>query len=150
MRYSWLNIIVILSLSVLTLCGCEDDESPIAEYPVYVKTSYSEYQTLRFINRFVLYERDGVYASNFELGYGGVCIFRDLDNRLGAFDLACPYENLRTVCLEVDMPYAVCPMCGSKYDLSYGLGNPVGGPSKSVLKIYDKIMDRGDYIVVTN
>lgn len=150
MRYLCLKLFFLFCVVGGLLVSCRDDESTIAEYPVYVKTSYSEYQELKFVNRAVIYKADGVYATNFQLGFGGICIFRDFDNRLGAFDLACPYENLRTVCVEVEMPYATCPQCKSKYDLSYGLGNPVDGPSKSVLKVYTKIVDRGDYIVVTN
>jgi hypothetical protein len=64
--------------------------------------------------------------------------------------LACPYEALPGFKLEVEMPFAFCLECGSRFDLSYGLGNPVGGPAECGMKIYNKIRDAGGYILVTN
>ncbi len=142
-KLSLLGVLAVLS-------ACKDDESTIADYPVYVKTSYSEYQTLATVNRCVTYTNDDVYSTNTQLGFGGICIFRDLNGDIGCCDLACPYENLRTVTLTVKMPYATCTQCGSKFDLSYGTGTPLQGPAKSILKLYTKIIDTGEYIRVSN
>lgn len=132
------------------LTNCKSDESSIGDYAVYVKTTYSEYQTLRTPNRAVTFTTDRVYSTNFQLGFGGVCIFRDINGSLGCCDLACPYEKLRTTRLTIKMPFATCEQCGSKFDLSYGVGNVMNGPSTSILKMYSKVVDRGDYILVTN
>ena len=137
-------------LLLLLLTNCKSDESSIGDYSVYVKTTYSEYQTLRTPNRAVTYTADRVYSTNFQLGYGGICIFRDINGTLGCCDLACPYEKLRTTRLTINMPFATCEQCGSKFDLSYGVGNVMNGPATTILKMYSKVVDRGDYILVTN
>ena len=45
--------------------------------------------------------------------------------------------------------YAICPKCGTKYDLLHGIANPVEGPSDQYLKQYNVSM-QGDKIYVTN
>ncbi len=144
------KLVFFLPILLSLLTNCKSEESAIGDYSVYVKTTYSEYQTLRTPNRAVTYTSDRVYSSNFQLGYGGVCIFRDINGSLGCCDLACPYEKLRTTRLTIKMPFATCEQCGSKFDLSYGVGNVMNGPSTSILKMYSKVVDRGDYILVTN
>lgn len=131
-------------------CSCKDDESLIPDSEVYVKTYTSEYNMLRTPNHAVTYEYNGVYPSNFKLGYGGVAIFRDLEGKLGCCDLACPNDKSRMNPLTISMPFAYCPLCESKFDLSYGIGNPVEGPAKSPLRLYRSIRDNGEYILVTN
>lgn len=135
---------------LLTLFSCRNDENDIPESEVYVKTSYSEYQALMMPNSAVVYEKNNIYPANFKLGYGGVVIFRDMDRQVHCCDLSCPYENLRTVNLTIKMPYATCPECGSKFDLTYGACNPVMGPATCGLKLYHNIRDTGDYIKVVN
>lgn len=142
--------LIVLVLLLLPSCKEDETETSIGEYPVFLKTSYSEYQTLRTPNQCVVYPADRVYSTNFQLGYGGICLFRDIDNHLGCVDLACPYENLRTTTVVVKMPTASCPICGSQFDLTYGLGNVTKGPSTKRLKTYSKIVDYGDHIKVSN
>lgn len=47
------------------------------------------------------------------------------------------YEASSNVKVEVqDGTFAVCPKCGSKYDILNGLGNPIEGPATKVLQQY--------------
>lgn len=137
----------------LLLGSCKEEVSNIPKCEVYVKTSFSEYQKLLNVNNAVIYSIDEVYPTNFRLGYAGICIFRDLDNNICCCDLACPYECLRSVVLEIKMPYATCQLCGSKFDLSYGQGNPLSGPATCGLKMYTKHIQENresGYILVQN
>ena len=142
--------IVVLIFFCILLTACRNDESSIPEAEVYVRTTYSEYMNLMRVNSCFIYSKDDTYPSNFKLGYGGVIIFRDLEGLVRSCDLACPYEALPGFKLEVEMPFAFCLECGSRFDLSYGVGNPVGGPAECGMKIYNKIRDTGEYIMVTN
>ena len=148
-----MRISIIIALFAC-LCGlvtsCNDEEEPT--YSVYVKTSYSEYQELMTANRCVLYTYDDYYRTNERIGLGGICLLRDMERNLHAFDLACPFERLRDVTLEVEMPRARCQQCGSVFDLTYGVGNCIEGPSSRSMMEYTKVSDRVNlgYIVVTN
>jgi nitrite reductase/ring-hydroxylating ferredoxin subunit len=91
-------------------------------------------------------------------GYGGVLVYHGLNNASTtsyyAFDISCPHEANRSVIVEVDDAgiYAICPKCGSKYELLNGIGNPVSGPSQQegyYLKPYT-VSTNGDRIIVTN
>lgn len=145
-RFQFLLLFVLL----LPFFSCNDEET--ANYSVYVKTSYSEYQELLYANRCVLYTYDDYYQTNERIGLGGICILRDMERTLHAFDLACPYERLREVTLTIEMPRATCSQCGSVFDLTYGLGNCISGPSERSMMEYKNVTDRVNlgYIVVTN
>lgn len=145
-----LSFFLLPAIISLLLFSCKDDESLIPDCEVYVKTYTSEYNELRTANHAVLYPITGVYPSNFKLGYGGVAIFRDLEGKVGCCDLACPCDKSRSNPLTIQMPWAICPLCDSKFDLSYSVGNPVEGPATSGLRMYRNIRDTGDYILVTN
>lgn len=144
------HLYFILTLFVISVISfsCRDDESLIPNSEVYVKTYTHEYTELMVSNHAITYTYSQIYPSNYKLGYGGIAIFRDLDGKLGCCDLACPYDRSRTNPMVVSMPFAVCPMCKSKFDLSYGIGNRVEGPAMSGLRMYRNIRDNGDYIVV--
>lgn len=138
------------AIALCVFFSCKDDESSIPSSEVYVKTRTSEYNELRTPNHAVVYEYNGLYPSNFKLGFGGLAIFRDLEGKLGCCDLACPVDKSHMNPLDIKMPFATCPLCGTKYDLSYGVGNPINGDSKTPLRMYRNIRDTGEYIIVTN
>lgn len=72
------------------------------------------------------------------LGYGGVVVFHNFDDRFVAFDLACPNEVDPQVRLNVDsIPgEAVCPQCGAVFDIGYGHGYPVAGDCRNPMRQY--------------
>lgn len=143
--------VVFGSLILLSASCSKEEMNPIPECRVNLRTPYADYVSLQNPGTYKVYEQDGsIYAVNTQLGFGGVLVFRDLENRLRACDLACPVEARREVCVKVKMPYATCPVCKTVYDLSYGFCVPVEGEGRFSLKIYNHISDKGSYILVTN
>ena len=77
------------------------------------------------------------YTANTYVGFGGVLLIGGVDpftadpNVPLAYDLSCPVERSQTVRVAVspDDLQAVCPECGSRYDVVTGGGAPVGGPA---------------------
>ena len=137
--------------------SCEKEiRSSIPSCEVYIEVSLSnfpsDYAKLKNPNNAVSYiYTPGVSVpANFKYGYGGVLIYRDLENRIRSCDLSCPVEASRTIRVEVNMPFAVCPVCGSKFDLSYGFASPVSGSAKEPLHIYTHAYERATSIVVSN
>lgn len=79
------------------------------------------------------------YTDRSATGYGGVLLVSGVNpftNEAGvpmAYDLSCPVEckpEVRVNVLMIDnLPTAVCPVCGSKYDILERGGSPVSGPA---------------------
>lgn len=72
------------------------------------------------------------------LGYGGLIIGNSSFSGYCAFDATCPVEASRKAILAIKndgLGTAVCPKCGSEFDLNNG-GIPVKGESKERLKQY--------------
>jgi nitrite reductase/ring-hydroxylating ferredoxin subunit len=147
--------IIRLSVILLFLSGfffsCKKEiRSSIPNAEVYIETSPSEFAKLRNPNSAVSYIPGDLRPINFRFGFGGVLIFRDLDGRVRSCDLACPVEASRTIRVEVKMPYAVCPVCHSEFDLSWGFASPKSGPAKEPLRLYNNVFERATSIVVSN
>ena len=147
-RFAYILFSVALFLSISS-CR-EEEENPIPEHNVNVCTPYTDFMQLRNAGSHIEYKYGNYYAAGTLLGYGGILIFRDYDNKLHAADLACPVEADNTITVEVNMPYAVCPKCNTKYDLTFGFCSPVSGPGKFPLKIYQSVFEAGDYIQIRN
>jgi len=152
MKKTIVHLFIILFFGALSFSCKKEIRSSIPSSEVYIETSPSEYAKLRSPNNAVSYiYTPGVPSpASFKYGYGGVLIYRDLESRIRSCDLACPVEASRTVRVEVNMPFAVCPVCNSKFDLSYGLASPVAGQAKETLYIYTHVYERANSIVVSN
>ncbi|MDR2390025.1 MAG: (2Fe-2S)-binding protein [Tannerellaceae bacterium] len=93
-----------------------------------------------------IYTPQNINQSIEKTGFGGVLVYHGVNgtgaDAYYAFDLACPLEADRLVRVEVDDEHlhAVCPKCQSTYDLIFGLGNPVSGPSREQLKPYPVVV----------
>lgn len=92
----------------------------------------------RFILSQGLREPSGFpYAAASATGYGGVLLIVGMNPFTGvadgplAYDLACPVEMKPDVRVQVegDLYDAVCPVCGSHYDVTMGAGAPLSGPA---------------------
>lgn len=64
-------------------------------------------------------------------GFGGVLLLCDIMNNPRAYDMACPYEAKNNVKIYVDKEklQAVCPKCGSRFDIYDNPGYPLSGPA---------------------
>lgn len=112
---------------------------------------YFQDKVLSPIMGYKIYTQENVDQAGELTGYGGVLVYHAVDDQYYAFDVACPHEVKRDTKVHVDSDglYAVCDKCGSKFDLAYGIGNPVSGPSQYALQCYTVMMN-GYKIIVTN
>lgn len=77
------------------------------------------------------------YNARSATGFGGVLLIEGMDpfsqqtSFPMAYDLSCPVEKSPAVKVAVDPRNyeAVCPVCGSRYDVTMGAGAPVAGPA---------------------
>ncbi len=69
------------------------------------------------------------YTATTYTGYGGILLVSDVYGQAQAFDLACPVEHMTNVriYIETESMHAVCPKCGSHYDVFENLGYPLSG-----------------------
>ena len=147
---SLLNFIALVILINLSLVGCNDNViSSIPDFPVDLQLNLtSTYPTFRnSYNKFLLFEKP-VFVTD-RIGYGGILVYTDLNGEYCAFDLSCPYEakpNIHIVPNESGQ--AVCEGCGSVFDLTSGIGNPISGKAKEMLKRYKATMS-GDILYIT-
>lgn len=135
------RILFVALLMVLTLTSCEeinDDRIPplavniefsnVGMWNTYGVAAAPDYRY------FVKSER---LPSNFpytELtytGFGGVLLVSDIMNMPRAYDMACPVEAKNTVRIYIDREklQAVCPQCGSRFDVFDNAGYPLSGPA---------------------
>ncbi|RHJ93395.1 hypothetical protein [Parabacteroides bouchesdurhonensis] len=84
------------------------------------------------------------------MGFSGVVVIHGYDEAYYAYDLCCPYEaEQSTKIVPTNAGTAKCPKCGTVYDLSYGAGNPMEGPSKFALRRYT-VYPNGQELIVRN
>ena len=134
-------------LSAASSCNQVDDDR-IPSLPVYINLSgagmWNSYGvsgvgiSRRFINWQGEVSPAGFpYTSSTYVGFGGILLIGGVDPFTGepnvplAYDLSCPVERSQTVRVDVDAGNleAVCPVCGSRYDVLTAGGAPVGGPA---------------------
>lgn len=134
-------------LSAFSACNQVDDDR-IPSLPVYINLSgagmWNSFGVSgvgiyrNFINYQGVISPDGFhFTANTHLGFGGVLLIGGIDpftsepNVPLAYDLSCPVECSQTVRVEIDPENldAVCPVCGSRYDVLMAGGSPVAGPA---------------------
>lgn len=71
------------------------------------------------------------YTEISSTGFAGIVLLCDLSNQPRAYDLACPVELKNNVRVEIDKDklQAVCPKCGSRFDVFENFGYPLSGPA---------------------
>lgn len=160
-----------LTAALLTLPSCETtDDERIPAYPVQI-----------MLNNPGLWDTYGVSAygqsrnfirqtgtpSNFHFlestytGFGGVLLIMGMNPFSAgdviplAYDLACPVECKEYIRVYVDPESldAVCPECGSHYDVTLSGGAPISGPAltgsvKYALQRYNAYPSGGGYVIV--
>lgn len=143
---------------LLTFASCEDNYvSSIPSYPVSLQLNLltGKYVTFRnSTNEYLLFEKPIIATDR--IGFGGILVYTgisldDSSNTIYyAFDLACPYEAKSTIKvspIKDALGKVKCSECGSVYDVGFGLGNPVEGPSTEILKRY-KTSFSGDVLYI--
>lgn len=136
-------------MAVAGLCSCDtlvDDRIPAM--PVTIRLSdagtWNTYGVAGFgIYRYFIRETrepaNFPYTEQTYTGFGGVLLIGGMNPFEGntqaplAFDLACPVECQRDIRVHIDPENyeAVCPVCGSHYDVTMAMGTPVSGPAAS-------------------
>ncbi len=117
------------------LSACENKTNPVPDFPVYLDLNIpalyphfvpdNGFQTLVFTQKRYEYEL---------IGYAGVLVWISMDGRYYAADLCCSHCIDHKQPVTPDGIFAVCPVCGEQYDLSYGLANPTKGIAKQTLR----------------
>ncbi|MDE6561271.1 MAG: hypothetical protein K2K75_07825 [Muribaculaceae bacterium] len=134
-------------LSVASSCNQVDDDR-IPSLPVYINLSdvgwWNTYGvsgigiSRNFINWQGVVSPSGFpFNANTYVGFGGVLLIGGIDpftsdtNVPLAYDLSCPVECKQTVRVAIDPDNleAVCPECGSHYNVITSGGSPVSGPA---------------------
>ncbi len=126
-------------VGMMALTGCKNNVvSPIPSAPVSLEFNIlRDAPTLNAIGGVATFVTPK-YVYQY-LGYGGVVVFHDFEDRFVAFDLACPNEIDPNVRVNVDsIPgEAICPQCGAVFDIGYGYGYPMSGDCRYPMKQYN-------------
>lgn len=77
------------------------------------------------------------YTASTYTGFGGILLIGGMNPYSGetnvplAYDLSCPVEVSPVIRVNIDPEtfHAVCPACGSVYDVTMAAGAPVSGPA---------------------
>lgn len=144
-----------MSLLILfcALSCTKTEHSYFPSYPVYLELDLTfEDKDLNGVMAYKEYIRgktSGLAATE-RTGLGGILVYHSVDG-YHAYDLACPYETQVSVRVKMDEDaiYAVCPKCGSKYNVYEASGNRVEGPATRGLKPYQTALS-GTKLYVTN
>jgi nitrite reductase/ring-hydroxylating ferredoxin subunit len=81
----------------------------------------------------------------------GIIVYSGPDD-FHAYDRTCPYDfavNSKSVKIKVTYAIAICPECGTTYDLS-AFGTPASGPGRYPLKVYNTSFTYNRYLRVWN
>ncbi|MGN0186513.1 MAG: hypothetical protein ACI392_02040 [Paludibacteraceae bacterium] len=138
-------IIVGVVLSAVFLSGCKNNVvSTIPSAPVSLEFNIlRDAPTLNAIGGVATFVTPK-YAYQY-LGYGGIVVFHDFEDRFVAFDLACPNEIDPNVRVNVDsIPEAICSKCGAIFDIGYSRGYPIAGECRYPMKQYNVMVANYD------
>jgi nitrite reductase/ring-hydroxylating ferredoxin subunit len=132
--------------------SCEKMENPVPNWRVYLNLDLTfEDKELKAVPAYKAFTiKDANLAQGESAGFGGVLVVHNMFGEYKAFDLSCPYEARQDVLIKVDneILYAVCPVCGTKYDVGTGYGAPIG-MGRHYLRIYT-VTQNGNKLLVTN
>lgn len=142
---------IILYCGLALLASCEEYKSVIPDTAVYVERNpLVDADALQLNVAGGFDEIKKATKQTDRLGYAGILIYHGLDDEIYAFDLACTKEVKRTVRVVTDSlvtGQAVCPVCGSVFNVAYGSGNRLSGDAPEGLRRYRVRMVGGSIIV---
>ena len=148
------RILFFISFFLLSFYSCEDSlkNHPIPSYGVYLDLDLMtpRDKDLRTAPSYTIYTAKNLNLGE-RIGFGDIIVVKTMNNEYKAFDLACPHEAKRNVLVEVDELNAVCPVCGSKFEISLtGTGMCIEGESKYPLRPYQVIQHSSNRLTVRN
>ena len=145
--------ILLIVCIIISAISCKEHRNPIPIMPVYLNLDLTfKDKELKAIPSYKEYTRSNINSQIGErAGFGGVLVIHTMLGEYKAFDLTCPYEINQNITVKVDdeVLYAVCPKCGTKYEIGFGTGAP-DGASKHGLLEYHKITLTGSNLRVSN
>jgi nitrite reductase/ring-hydroxylating ferredoxin subunit len=148
----FLRALLLFAVGLLMPVSCENAENPVPGKRVYLVLDLSfEDKELKAIPSYKTFTvKDINLAQGESAGYGGVLVVHNMFGEYKAFDLSCTFEARPDVLVAVDneILYAVCPVCGTKYDVGTGNGAPYG-KSRHYLRMYN-VTQNGNKLIVTN
>lgn len=144
-----------LAASMLCLVSCDvNRESPVPNARVSLKlnlsTEYVHFTQENTTAYLTFTERR--YSTDL-IGYAGILVYVGTDAQYHAYDLCCPHCVKKAHPLEVDGLYAVCPLCGERYEVCWGIGQPTKGISQDPMRCYNisKLSTQiGTYLIIRN
>lgn len=162
--------IIILALMLLALAGCDKiNNKEVPAYTVRIDLStYALWNTygVAGVGDYRIFSRERgepknfPYNANTYTGYGGILLMMALNMSEGgyaptAYDASCPVESSPNITVGIDATNfdAVCPRCGSRYDVLQGAGGPKSGvalTSRLGLRLYVvRQATSGGYIITS-
>ncbi|MDE6391787.1 MAG: hypothetical protein K2L59_00765 [Muribaculaceae bacterium] len=155
---------------LLAACNTVDDDR-IPAMPVSINLSTPDlwttygvagYGDYRLFIRELGEPRNFAYTAATATGYGGVLLISGVNPFTLeaavplAYDLSCPVERKPDIRVRIQsdgmLPFAVCPECGSRYDVVERAGSPVEGQALSQklgLSRYECLLSAyGGYMIV--
>jgi nitrite reductase/ring-hydroxylating ferredoxin subunit len=145
---------IFFCLVVLLVMSCNKaDISDIPRMPVYLELDL-QFKDKDLVGTYHYKEITSVSGQNYgtRLGYSGVLVVNGFDSNnketYHAYELCCPHEAKKDITVKADdTGVAQCPECGTKYDIAYGSGAPLNGPSKYPLRKFD-VTQRGSELLI--
>lgn len=154
-HHTWLTAVTAaLLITIATGCHSVDDER-IPNFAVNINLGtaalWNTYGVAGYGSnmRFILASGLRVpssfpFSQQSATGFGGILLINGMDPFTAttdcplAYDLACPVERSPNVRVEVtgDLYEAVCPECGSHYDVTMSGGAPLSGPAATGSRKY--------------
>lgn len=136
---------ILASLLIFPTCANPDDNViPWTEVHVRINTLSAEYIDLQSISGRAIIKNEG-------FGGNGIIVYRASEAIFNAFDCTCTYEISDTCAVipdENNIAGAVCPVCGSRYEI-FNCGMPTSGKARYSLKSY-KVSYSDPYLIIRN
>ena len=160
-RHGQQLIVGFLGICLVLLSSCEDTtiRSAVPTYPVRLVINTRLGQFVHFVPEatydYITVDRKGYHYHDYTqvlsamdmIGYGGVVIYIDGGSQYNAFDMCCPHCLDPAHPVAIDGFFAVCPLCGEQYDLSWGLAVPTKHIATEALRRYPVINSAGKITV---
>ena len=144
------RISIICCILLFTIsCGFEKNPIPYAAVNLNLDLTFKD-KVLQPIGSYKEYTSKNINIALERAGYGGVLVVHNFLDEYKAFDRTCPYEVNPGITVEVDneVRYAICPKCGTKYEIGMSAGVPDGSSRHGLLQY--NVTKNGNTITVRN